>query len=116
MLKTIVAIEQDGMEVRALALNFDVPSEDFDLKAAVKAACTEYCKTPEGLETYRYNCNHFNWADFAMSVPAEFCEKHGFKFVQSNVSDEDVNWDEQLVDDDEIPNEEDDLYQEVEKS
>lgn len=116
MLKTIVAIERDGIDIRVLALNFEVPSADFDLKAAVKAACTEYCKTPEGLETYRYNCNHFNWADFAMSVPAEFCEKHGFKFVQSNVSDEDVNWDEQLVDDDEIPNEEDDLYQEVEES
>jgi hypothetical protein len=115
MLKTIVAIEHDGADIRALALTFNVPSEDFDLKAAVKAACTEYCKTPEGLETYRYNCNHFNWADFAMSVPAEFCEKHGFKFVKSNVSDEDVNWDEQLVDDDEIPYE-DDLNQEVEES
>ena len=86
------------------------------MKAAVKAACTEYCKTSEGIATYRYNCDSFNWADFAMSVPEEICEKHGFKLVRSDVSDDDVDWDEQLVNSDEIPNEEDDPYQEVEES
>ena len=99
MLRTIVAIERDGMDVRVLALNFEVPNADFDLKAAVKAACTEYCNTEAGRRTYAYNCNSFNWADFAMSVPAEICEKHGFKLVQSGVADEDVDWDEELVDD-----------------
>lgn len=108
MLRTIVAVEHDGVEVRVLALNFEVPSASFDLKTAVKAACTEYCKTEQGLATYRYNCSSFNWADFAMSVPNEICEKYGFKLLQSEVSDEDVDWDEELVDPNDIPHEEND--------
>jgi hypothetical protein len=102
MLKTIVAIERDGLDVRVLALNFDVPSADFDLKSAIKAACTEYCQTEAGRQTYEYNCSSFNWADFAMSVPAEICEKHGFKLIQSDVADEDVDWDEELVNSDDV--------------
>lgn len=97
MLRTIVAIERDGMDVRVLALNFEVPNAEFDFKAAVKAACTEYCQTEEGRATYEYNCSSFNWADFAMSVPAEICKKHGFELIRSDVADEDVDWDEELV-------------------
>ena len=33
-----------------------------------------------------------------MNVPAELCEKHGFKLVQSELSDIIVDWDEYLVD------------------
>ena len=98
MLRTIVAIEREGLDIRVLALNFEVPNKDFDIKAAVKAACTEYCQTEAGRKTYEYNCSSFNWADFAMSVPAEICEKHGFKLIQSDVFDEEVDWDEELVD------------------
>ena len=108
MIKTIIAIERDGLDIRALALNFEVPSIDFDLKAAVRAACTEYCQTEQGLATYRYNCHSFNWADFAMSVPNEICEKHGFKLVKADVNDEEVEWDEELVNPDDIPNAYDD--------
>lgn len=102
MLKTIVAIERDGMDVRVLTLHFEVPNTQFDLKAAVKAACTEYCKTEEGKKVYEYNCNNFNWADFEMNVPQEICEKHGFKLIQSDVADEEVDWDEELVNEDEL--------------
>lgn len=98
MLKTIVAIERDGLDVRVLALNFEVPNAEFDIKTAVKAACTEYCQTEAGRATYAYNCSSFNWADFAMSVPTEICEKHGFKLIRSDVADEEVDWDEELVD------------------
>ena len=107
MIRTIVAIERDGLDLRVLALNFDVPSADFDLKAAIKAACTEYCQTEQGRAIYEYNCSSFNWADFAMSVPAEICAKHGFKLITSDVADEEVNWDEELVN-------ECDIYQENE--
>ena len=103
MLRTIIALEQDGLDVRVLALNFEVPNAAFNLKAAIKAACTEYCQTESGKATYEYNCHSFNWADFAMSVPAEICEKHGFKVIQSDTTDEVVNWEEELVDDSDIP-------------
>lgn len=37
-----------------------------------------------------------------MSVPQEFCKKYGFKRIDSAVSDIEVDWDEQLVDDSQI--------------
>ncbi len=108
MLRTVIAIERDGLDLRVLTLQFDVPSKEFDLKDAVCKAATDYCKTPDGKRTYDYNCSFFNWADFAMSVPQEFCEKHGFKRIDSVVSDIEVDWDEQLVDDAQIREGDDD--------
>lgn len=105
LMRTITAIERDGLEVRTLTMVFEVPSKDFDLKAAVMAAATEYCKTEAGRKEYSHNCRCFNWGDFAMSVPNEICERFGFKQVDSVLSDIEVNWDEHLVDDDEIPSE-----------
>ena len=99
MLRTVVAIERDGLDIRVLTLQFDVPGEEFDLKEAVYKAATDYCKTTDGRKIYDYNCSYFNWADFATSVPQEFCEKYGFKRIDSAVSDIEVDWDEQLVDD-----------------
>ena len=99
MLQTINAIERDGFEVRVLSILFDVPDKDFDLLKAAKLAATEYCKTAKGKRTYEYNCSQFNWADFEMSIPNEFCEKYGFKKVDSALADIIVDWDEHLVDD-----------------
>lgn len=107
MLRTIVAIERDGFDVNTLTLQFEVPSVDFDLITAIKNAATDYCQTEIGKKTYSYNCGYFNWADFAMSVSNEFCEKYGFKMLDAVCEDVIVDWDEQLVDctDDEIEEE-----------
>lgn len=102
MLRTVAAIARDGLDIRVLTFQFDVPSEGFDLKDAVCKAATDYCKTTDGRKFYDYNCSYFNWAGFAMSVPQEFCEKHGFKRIDFVVSDIEVDWDEQLVDDSQI--------------
>lgn len=102
MLRTIVAIERDGLDIRTLNMTFEVPNEQFDLIGAIKKAATDYCKTEMGKQVYAYNCHYFNWADFEMNVPDEFCEKHGFKRIYSNLSDLEVNWDEDLVDETEI--------------
>lgn len=102
MLKTVVAIERDGFDIRTLTLHFDVPSKDFDLISAVKNAATDYCKTVEGKKTYEYNCRSFNWADFAMHVSNNFCREHGFEVLELICSDIEVDWDEQLVDESEI--------------
>lgn len=102
MLRTVVAIERDGLDVRVLTLQFDVPSKEFDLKDAVCKAATDYCKTTDGRKIYDYNCSYFNWADFAMSVPQKLCEKYGFKKIDPATSDIEVDWDEQLVDDAQI--------------
>lgn len=102
MLRTITAFEQDGFNRRILVLVFDVPNEAFDLEAAVRAASVEYCRTEEGKDTYEGNCHCFNWADFDMYVPDEICEKHGFKKVRTESAEEFVNWDEQLVQDEDV--------------
>ena len=77
MLRNVIVIEHDGFKERVLSILFDVPNEEFDLISAAKAAAAEYCKTEEGLKTYFYNGESFDWADFEMSVPNEICERHG---------------------------------------
>lgn len=99
MLQTVIAIELDGVNVRAISLQFEVPDKDFDLKGAVYAAATEFCQTEEGRKTYDYNCSCFNWADFDVNVPDEICERHGFKKIKGELADMVVDWDEHLVDD-----------------
>ncbi len=107
MLRTVVAIDRDGLDVHVLTIQFDVPSEEFDLKDAVYKAATDYCKTQDGRKIYDYNCSYFTWADFATIVPQEFCVKYGFKRIDPAVSDIEVDLYEQLVDDSQIKGEED---------
>lgn len=99
MLQAVTAIERDGFEVRTITILFEVPSKDFNLIKAVKLAATDYCMSPEGKKVYMYNCSQFNWADFESSVPNEFCEKYGFKKVDSALADIIADWDDHLVND-----------------
>ena len=98
MHRTVIVVEHDGLKTREFSMTFDVPSADFDLIAAAKCAATDYCKTPDGISVFIYNCHSINWADFEMYVPDEFCERHGFKKVSCTLADITVDWDEQLVD------------------
>lgn len=108
MLRTVVAIERDGLDLRVLTILFEVPSEDFNLEYWVRKAATDYCLTNEGRAVYKYNCRCFNWADFESTVPNSFCEKYGFKKVSAGIlSDITVNWDEHLVDDSQMVEDED---------
>lgn len=110
MLKTVIAVENDGMDTRVLVLNLDLPSKDFDWKAAVEAACVEFCQSEYGKSVFEHNCNQFNWADFDLYVPDEICQKHGFRKIGAEIADETVNFDEQLVDESEVyPEEEEEL-------
>lgn len=101
MLKTIVAIDVDGLDVDVLTIALDV-EDGIDIKHAVMDACKEYCLTEDGQDTYdECNCRCFNWADFDAYVPNELCEKHGFRKVDVCTTLEfDLN--EQLVDEDDI--------------
>lgn len=103
MLQTVVAIERDGLDFRTLTILFEVPNEHFNLEYWARKAATDYCLTEKGRAIYDYNCSWFNWADFEMNVPNEFCERYGFKKINTGiVSDIIVDWDEQLVDDSQI--------------
>ena len=102
MIQNIIAIEYDGKEMRAISISCEVPSSDFDLASAIKKAATDFCRTEEGMAIYDYNCSFFNWADFEVSVPNSFCEKYGFKKIDSALSNIVVDWDEHIVDDFEL--------------
>ena len=96
MFKDVLAIEYDGSNAYALVISLEVPDEKFDLAAAAKAAAEDYCRTPDGMEEYESNCDCFNWGDF-VTIPNEFCKKHGFSVVKFTRIDEVVDLNEQLV-------------------
>lgn len=99
MFRSIVAVRREGRDIYAFSILFEVPNEEFDLLAAAKAAAEDFCKTLEGQMIYSYNCDYFDWSDFAMYVSNDFCTKHGFRKVEDVLPDEVVEWEEQLVED-----------------
>ena len=103
-LKTIVAIDQDGLNVYNLVITLEILKDDIDIEQAVMNACTEYCRTDDGKWTYcNCNCHSFNWGDFTTYVPKEICEKHGFRIFESEYIEElQVDFNQQLVDEDDI--------------
>lgn len=101
-LHSIIAMESEGMETRVIAIVLRIIDENIDIKEAVRAACTEYVQTKAGFNTYEYNCNYFDWADFEMNVPNYICRRHGFEKVDSIMALDDVAWGEQLVDEDKL--------------
>ena len=66
--KTSIVIERDGLVLCALTITFDLRSQDFDWRAAVKAVCEECVQSEAGRRIYRYDCGNFNWANFAQYV------------------------------------------------
>lgn len=98
-IKSITAIERDGLSIRTLSMNFEILKPEVNLRDAVRKASTEYCNTVDGRKVYDYNCNSFNWADFWDNVPNAICEKYDIRKQDNIISTEDVDWDEHLVDD-----------------
>ena len=99
ILKTITAVERDGFDLRLLTVIFEIPDKDFNLLDGIKAAVGDYIKTSEGRKTFDYNCEQFNLADVASSLPNKFCEAHGFKMIDSALADMDIDWDYSFVPD-----------------
>ena len=101
--KTITAVERDGFDLRLLTLTFEIDSslhtKNFDLIDAIKKACNDYAKSDLGKETLKYTNGAFNLADFDMHVPRSFTNKYGFRKIETCMSDIEIDWDEQLIDD-----------------
>lgn len=104
-MQTIIVLERDGLDVRAISIRLDTKLSGAELRRAVVKACTEYVQTDEGKKVYGYNCGSFNWADMAVNVPNEICSKYGFTKCEDETADMVVDWDEHLVNDDDIPEE-----------
>ena len=102
--KTILATEQDGLTARNLQMTFLVNTAVCpDLELAVRDACNDYIGTKEGADQFSYNCNNFNWVDFWNNVPDTICRKYGFSKETDSFIDIEVNLDEHLVTEDDLP-------------
>ncbi len=99
MIKYMTAIEHDGLSTRSLTALISIISEDqnFDIISEIKVASEEFVETEIGQKVLDQNCGCFNFADFISEVPPKICHKHGFKLVDSSVSDYQIDWDMQLV-------------------
>ncbi len=100
MIKTITAVEHDGLDIRTITAAFNIPTADFDIISAVKAASNEYINTEDGKKTLEHNGGCFNFADFLAYVPEEICKKHDFN-LDAEYDNILIDWDESLIDTDE---------------
>lgn len=78
MIKTVIVNDNGKL---AEILQFEVPTEDFDLKQAIHEACVEYCKTEEGWAKYSA-CKVFDVNSFVTYVPDMICKKHNFRRIR----------------------------------
>lgn len=108
-----IQVQEYGVkDSRSFTLFLEILSDKIktpkNLTDAVYAACTEFIGTEQGKKIYSYNCNCFNWADFEINTPPKsICKKHGFIKIPGPKTEMNftVDWDEHLVNDDELPEE-----------
>lgn len=99
---TVTATEAEGIAWKTYTFHLLKANDSINVTEAVKAACTEYCSTPEGRKTFEGNCDNFNWGDFDAYVPNEICEKYGIRKVDSFAEQINASFDEMLVNESEI--------------
>lgn len=102
MLRTVAAVEQDGLESYVVMMKFEVPGVGFDLEGAVKKACAEFVQTEEGQKALEWTGGNFNWGDFVNEVPNGVCEKYGFRLVEAVAAEKVVDLNEQMLDELEV--------------
>lgn len=93
----ITAIEVRGTETYSTIYAFNIYDESIDLQEAVKKAAAAYINTDAGYKVYQHNCQCFNWGDFFLYVPNSFLKLFGFEKDFYNITQTDVDFDEQLA-------------------
>lgn len=103
-IEMITAVESRNTEsyTDAVAVyTFMVINDSIDLMEAIKMACQVYINTNSGLKEYTHNCHNFNWGDLD-SIPNSFLRQFGFEKEDCTVAQTVVDFDEQLVTDDDL--------------
>lgn len=93
----IIATKVRGTETYSTIYAFNIYDESIDLQEAVKKAAAAYINTDAGYKVYQHNCQCFNWGDFFLYVPNSFLKLFGFEKEFSDITQADVNFDEQLA-------------------
>lgn len=103
ILKTVVTTEiDDELNIRSIIFICHVPTENFDLISAMKAAAKDFCMSDEGKRIYSGNGHCFNWGDFDIYITKDYQTKHGFRVIDS-VSETIIrDFNEQLVAEEDI--------------
>lgn len=99
--KVFFAVEKKDRYERRMVMHVEI-ADCVDFIEAVKAACTEYCRTEEGRNVYMHNKNDFNWEHFDMYVPNKICEKHGFRKLRFSIEADNIEFNQQLVNESDI--------------
>ena len=94
----ITATEYADGEQRALTIILNADSEKFCFPESIKKAVNDYLSIPCGKEYLEETNGSFNWGDVCV-LPYEICKKHGFEIKDYFVSEEVVDWNEQLIED-----------------
>lgn len=93
----ITATEVRGTETYSTIYAFNICDESIDLQEAVKKAAAAYINTDAGYKVYQHNCQCFNWGDFFLYVTNSFLKLFGFEKEFSDITQADVNFNEQLA-------------------
>ena len=110
----VTFVDRDGFGLNFTLFNMilnvkeDMSSED--VHDAIAKASLEFCQTEAGREIFSANNNSFNYGDFDIYVPNEICKKYGIEKVDSICSFMEADFNEELVDETDLQNENDDLY------
>lgn len=100
MQQTIIAEHNEVDDRFRLGIVVESKDESIDILSAMRAAAAEFCATDEGRAEVESNGGSFNWGDMVNSVGEELCSKHGFRIVDTFVTELIVDHNELLNDGD----------------
>lgn len=103
-----IGADNHGLDTRYSSFTINARHEmtTEDVIDAIRKASTEYCQTEEGRKVYSGNCHNFNIGDFDAYVTNELCQKYGIQKVESNTASYFMDFNEQLVNETDILEEE----------
>lgn len=104
----LTAREQDGLDVHTTVMRLSVDNEmcpdDEAVLLALREAARDYCKTADGLKLYEGNCCCFNYGD-VYDIPNNLLKAHGLENIDDCTEAIEVDFNEQLVSEEDVRNE-----------
>lgn len=93
MYQTIIAQNNDPQDEFCLGIIVEsIETKDrnrtvYDVVAALREAARDFVETKDGKDVLEKTKGSFNWGDLIEYLPAEVCEKHGVRIVDTFQTD-----------------------------
>lgn len=98
MLQTIIAQHNHHDDTFALGIVVETADDaNVDVLATIRAAAAEFCKTDTGKAEIEHNGGNYNWGDLVNAIDNNICAAHGFKIVDTFVTELVVDHNEDLI-------------------